>query len=108
MNEKDKMLQYSFYLGALVLFVFAVCYFSTSHIDGRRSEDVGSRISDSQNINTELEKSNQSIQIEVRESVNRLGSAEAELDRAEAAIERSKQILENAKRRTQKTYSEIK
>lgn len=110
MNEKDKMLQYSFYLGALVLFVFAVCYFSTSHIDGRRGEDVGARIDDSQNINSELQDGNRKLQQEANDSqreiegvIRGLGNAEAELDRAASAIERCQSILETAKRRAQES-----
>lgn len=106
-NHENKM-QFVFYLGVLVLFVFAICYFSTSHIDGKRSTDVGARINDSEAVNTELQRTNKVIQSEVEASIERLGSAEQELDRAENAIGKCEQILETARRRTQKTGKAVK
>lgn len=110
MNEQDKAMQYAFYFGVIVFFVFAYCYFSTSHIDGRRSEDTQARISDSQNINTELQAGNSRIEQKVDDSkreiesaIRGLGNAEAELDRAANSIERCEQILRTAESRAQET-----
>lgn len=108
MYEQDKSMQYAFYCGVVVFFVFACCYFGTSHIDGRRSEDARARISDSQNINSELQRATENSQAKVRGTIEGLGSAEAELNRAERSIERCQQILGTAESRAQKTDSSVK
>lgn len=108
-------MQYSFYLGVLVLFVFAFIYFSTSHIDRRRSEDIGARINDCQNLNSELQAGNSRIEQKVDDSkreiesaIRGLGNAEAELNRAECSITKCEQILGTAQSRTQKADTSIK
>lgn len=108
MYEQDKSMQYCFYIGVLVFFIFGFCYFGTSHIDGRRSEDIGARIDDCQNLNSELQAGNSRIeqkvddsQREVESVIRGLGNAEKELDRAECAVDRCQQIIATAKRRTQ-------
>ena len=110
MNEQDKIMQYCFFAGVLVFFIFAMCYFSTSRVDGRRSEDTRARIDDCQNINTELQAGTERIQQKANDSereisgvIERLGDAEKELNRAERAIERCEQILRTAQSRTQST-----
>lgn len=104
-----------FYIGILVLFIASFCWFSTSHINGRRSEDIGTRINDSQNINTELQAGTERIQQKANDSereisgvIERLGDAEKELNRAERAIERCEQILRTAESRAQSTDKEVK
>lgn len=111
MNEQDKAMQYCFYAGVLVFFIFAICYFSTSNVDGRRSDDVRARIDDCQNLNSQLQAGTGKLQQatadsqrEVEAAIRGLGNAEAELDRAERSIERCQQILGAAESRTQKTY----
>ena len=115
MYEKDKIMQYAFYIGVLVLFVFAFCYFSTSSIDERRSTDVRTRIEHSENLNQQLQAGTERIQQEVNDCqgeiggvIQRLGNAEAELNRAAASIEKCQSILDGAKRRTQETDSSVK
>lgn len=108
MNEKIK--QEIYYMLILLAFVCAFCYFGTSHIDRRRSEDIGARIDDSQNINSELQtgtgklqQATNDSQREVEDAIRGLGNAEKELDRATSSIERCQQILGDAQRRAQKT-----
>lgn len=108
MYEQDKSMQYAFYAGVIVFFVFAVCYFSTSHVDTTGSERVGDGISNSQNLNSELQKSVDDSQTKVRGTIERLGSAEKELDRAERSIERCEQIIRTAQSRTQETNTQTK
>lgn len=110
MNGQDKTMQYAFYFGVVIFFVFACCWFSTSHVDERRSKDVGARIGDSQNINSQLQAGTERIKQKANDSereisgvIERLGTAEAELSRAERAIERCESILEGAERRAQST-----
>ena len=115
MYEKDKIMQYAFYIGVLVLFVFSLCYFGTSHIDTTGSERVGDGISNSQNLNQQLQAGTERIQQEVNDcqgeiggAIQRLGNAEAELNRAAASIEKCQSILDGAKRRAQETDSSVK
>lgn len=110
MYEGNKTMQYAFCAGVLVLFIFGLCCFSTSHIDGKRSEDIRARINDSQNINTELQAGTERIQQKANDSereisgvIERLGDAEKELNRAERAIDRCQQILGTAESRAQET-----
>lgn len=100
MYEGNKTVQYAFYAGVLVLFIFGLCCFSGSYFDGQRSTDVRTRIDDCKNLNTELQRTNQTIKSEIEESIERLGSAEAELNRAASSIERCEQILRIAEQRT--------
>lgn len=100
MYEGNKTMQYAFYAGVLVLFIFGLCCFSGSYFDGQRSADVRTRIDDCKNLNTELQRTNQTIKSEIEESIERLGSAEAELNRATSSIERCEQILRTAEQRT--------
>lgn len=108
MNEQDKAMQYAFYAGVLVFFIFGICYFGTSHSDGQRSDGVGARISDSQDLNRELQAGVENSKREVAGTIEQLGSAEQELNRAASAVERCEQILATAKRRTQETNKENK
>ena len=108
MNEQDKAMQYCFYIGVLVLFVFGLCYFSASHVDTTGSERVRDGINNSQNLNSELQKSVDDSQTKVRGTIERLGSAEAELNRAERSIERCEQILRTAQSRTQEKDTQTK
>ena len=108
MNEQDKAMQYCFYIGVLVLFVFGLCYFSTSHVDTTGSERVRDGINNSQNINSELQRATENSQAKVRGTIEGLGSAEAELNRAERAIERCEQILRTAQSRAQETNTQTK
>ena len=115
MYEQDKVMQYSFYLGVLVLFVFAFIYFGTSHIDGRRSEDARARIDDCQNLNSELQAGVGKLQQkaddskrEIESAIRGLGNAEKELDRAESSIRKCEQILRTAEQRTQSTSEKDK
>lgn len=108
MNEQNKIMQYAFYFGVVVFFVFACCYFSTSSIDGRRSNDVGTRIEHSEKLNRQVQNGIENSKAKVSGAVTGIGTAESELDRAAASIERCQQILERAKRRTQTTSEENK
>lgn len=103
MNEQNKIMQYCFYGGVLVFFVFALCYFGTSHIDRRRSEDSRARIIDSQNLNSELQRTIKDGQAKVDGTIRGLGSIEEELNRAECAITKCEQIIGTASERVQAT-----
>lgn len=103
MNEQNKTIRYAFYFGVVIFFVFAYCYFSTSSIDGRRSNDVGTRIEHSEKLNRQVQNGIENSKAKVSRAVTGIGAAESELDRAAASIERCQQILEGAKRRTQET-----
>lgn len=114
MNEQDKAMQYCFYAGVLVFFVFAMCYFgSRGNTDTAGSAGVGHGIDASQTLNTELQRQNQGIEQKVNDSarevsgaIQTLGDAEADLANAERAINRCESILEAAKRRTQETNTQ--
>lgn len=115
MYEQDKTMQYCFYIGVLVFFVFAICYFGRGGTDGTGSTDAGARIDDSQAINSELQAGTERIQQkvtisqgEIGDAIKRLGNAEAELASATSAIESCERILETAKRRTQEKGKEVK
>mgnify|MGYP003316987034 CR=1 FL=1 len=108
MNEKDKVMQICFYLGILVMFVFAFVYFGPSHIDRRREQDARARIVNSEDLNRTIQKSVEDSKGKISGTVRVVGNAETELDRARVAIENCESILEGAKRRTQETGKEAK
>lgn len=116
MNEQDKFMQYAFYAGVLVFFVFAFCYFSArSSSDTTGNERVGYGINESKNLNTELQRQNKGIEQkandsarEVEGAIQTLGTAEADLDNAERAINRCEQILRTAEQRTRTRDTQTK
>lgn len=108
MYEQDKTMQYTFYLGVIVFFIFAFCYFGSSGSDGERSDGVRARIGDSQTVNIKLQGTNKEIEDNIKGSIEQIGDAEKELDRAAASIERCESILEKAKRRTQEADEKSK
>lgn len=101
-------MQYAFYAGVLVFFIFAIFYFRPSDVNRSGSSDVGARISDSKAVGAQLQGSNKEIESNVRTGIDQIGSAEAELERAAAAIGRCEQILERAKQRTQEANEKTK
>ena len=98
MNEKI-----IFYLSAIAIFIFGAIYFGTSCVDRQGSNGDRDAVINSQNLNSELQRTNQRIQIEVRTSIDRLGTAEEELNRAEESIRKCESILERARARAQET-----
>lgn len=108
MYEQDKTMQYCFYIGVLVFFVFAFCYFSTSSSDGRRSSDARARIEYSEKLNRQVQNGIENSKAKVSGTITGIGNAEAELNRAKSSIERCESILERAKQRTQETSSKNK
>lgn len=98
MNEKN-----IFYLVAIGFFVLCFCWFSTSRLDTTGDERIRDGVVDSQNINSELQRATEDSKAKVAGAVERLGSAEAELDRAERSINRCQQILGTAVQRAQST-----
>lgn len=99
MNDDKKIF---FYIGIIMLFVASFCWFSTSHVDTSGSERIRDGISNSQNLNSELQRATENSKAKVAGTVERLGNAEQELDRAERSIERCQQILGTASQRAQK------
>lgn len=115
MYEQDKAMQYAFYCGVVVFFVFAMCYFGTSNIDTTRSERARDGIVNSESINTELQKGTERIQSqtadsqrEIGDAISRIGSTEAKLKRAEDAVAKCESILEGARRRAQEENQKTK
>lgn len=100
MYEGNKTMQYAFYAGVLVLFIFGLCCFSGSYFDGQRSKDIGEQLQTSQSLNSRLQKSVEDNKRTVDNSVRRIGQAETNLDRAEDLISQCEQILRTAEQRT--------
>lgn len=105
MNEKSNYCY--LVIGIVALALLWIC---TSSLDGRGSEDIGSRIVDSEAINQQLQDSNRAntrriaeVESHIGTAQARLGTATEELDRATASIERCEQIIDTATRRTQTT-----
>lgn len=98
MNEKI-----IFYLSAIAIFIFGAIYFGASCVDRQGSNGDRDAVINSQNLNSELQRTNQRIQTEVRTSIDRLGTAEEELSRAEESIRKCESILERARERVQET-----